>query len=91
MNDVFEDEKPQKKRHDLESLTVQNFMKSESGREFMWKHLQLCGVFENMFDSDPITHAYNAGKRQAGLQLDDDLKEFAPGDYIKMIKESLDG
>jgi hypothetical protein len=89
--DTFDDEKPQKKKQDLESLAVQNFMKFEAGRDFMWKHLQLCGVFENIFDTDTIKHAYNAGKRQAGLQLDSDLKEYAPASYMKMIEENLDG
>jgi len=90
-NDSFYDEKPQKKKQDLESLAVQHFMKFEAGREFMWKHLQQCGLFENIFHTDPIKHAYNAGKRQAGLQIESDLKEYAPASYMKMIEENLDG
>lgn len=90
-DDPFNDEKPQKKKQSLESLAVQTFMKSEGGRQFMWGHLQSCGVFETTFDMSPIKHAYKAGNRHAGLRLENDLKESAPGDYMKMIKENLDG
>jgi len=90
-DDIFGDEKPQKKVRNTEDLAIQNIMKSESGRDFMWKQLQLCRVFENIFDMDPIKSAYNGGLRQAGLQLEYDLKSAAPGDYMKMIQENIDG
>lgn len=72
-----------------EELAVQNLMKNEGMRNYMWKQLQEAGVFENIFDSDPIKHAYNAGKRQNGLVLDNDLRQYAPDDYIKMVKENI--
>lgn len=72
-----------------EELAVQNIMKNEDMRNYMFKHLQEGGVFENIFDSDPIQHAHNAGKRQLGLVLDSDLRLYAPGDYVKMIKENI--
>ena len=72
-----------------EALAVQNIMKNEGMRNYMWKHLQEAGVFESIFDADSIKHAYNAGKRQHGLVLDDDLRQYAPDDYIKMIKENI--
>ena len=72
-----------------EALAVQNIMKNEGMRNYMWKHLQEAGVFENIFATDPIKHAHNAGKRQLGLVLNDDLKTYAPDDYVKMIKENI--
>ena len=89
--DIFGDEKPKKKGGDIESLVIQNLMKGDGGRAWMWKHLQDCGVFENIFDVDTHKTAYAAGKRQAGLQLENDLKTAAPGDYLKMIQENIDG
>jgi len=85
----MDDDIPKKKKHDPEELVVQNMMKDEYGRRYIWKHLQNMGVFENMFDSDPIQHAYNAGVRSAGLQLDQDLRDYAPGAYVKMIQENI--
>lgn len=84
-----DDDKPVKKKFDTEPLAVQNLMRTEGGREWMWKHLQECGVFENIFDENPVRQAYNAGKRQAGLQLEADLKEHDPDNYLKMMKENI--
>jgi len=80
-----------KKGHDHESLAIQNIMRNADCRAFMWDHLQSCGVFENMFDKDPIQHSYNAGRRVAGLTLERKLKEHEPHYYVEMIKENLDG
>lgn len=83
------DNEQQKKKVNTDELIVQNLMKDENGRAYMWKHLQECSVFENIFDSDPIEHAYRAGKRQAGLQLVQDLKDYTPVNYTQMIKENI--
>ena len=74
-----------------ESLTIESLMRTEHGRSWMWKRLQSCGVFETMFDRDPIKIAYNAGRRDAGLELDREIRESAPGYYVKMIEENIDG
>lgn len=81
----------EKRAHTIEELVVQNIMKTEGGRDFMMKHLRRCGVFESIFNEDPIRHAKNAGLREAGLMLERDLKELAPAYYIKMIEENIDG
>lgn len=82
-------EETKKTPNNPEELAVQNLMKNEGMRNYMWKQLQEAGVFENIFHSDPIQHAYNAGKRQNGLVLDEDLKQYAPAMYIKMIEENI--
>jgi len=74
-----------------ESIAVGNIMKNEDGRAFMWAYLQSCGVFENMFDKDPIQHSYKAGLRAAGLILENKLKTYDPHYYVVMIKENLNG
>lgn len=72
-----------------EELVVYNLMRTEDGRAWVWKHLQNNGVFESMFDHDPIKHSFNAGKRSSGLDLECDLKEFAPDYYLKMLQENM--
>ncbi len=89
--DIFDDDKSNKAAHTSESLAVQNMMTTEHGRNWIYKHLQDCGVFENIFDMDTHQHAYSAGKRQAGLQIESDLKSHAPVYYLKMIEEHIDG
>ena len=91
-DDLFDDEsgdKKQRKSRELELLTIRQVMKTENGRSFMWRCLQNCCVFENIFNADPVLHAYNAGAREHGTWLERELKEAAPDDYIKMLKEHI--
>jgi hypothetical protein len=90
-DDVFDDEESQKPKVDRESLVIQNVMKNEDGRSFIWGQLQSCGVFESIFDRDPIKHGYNAGLREGGLQLDRKVREAAPEQYVKMMQENING
>lgn len=90
--DVFEDDEDGKKsKSNPDALAIRNILKDEGGRAYIWKHLQSCGVFENIFNIDPIQHGYNAGLREAGLRLERDIKEYEPFYYMKMIKENIDG
>lgn len=92
MSDNFYDEdgsKNKNKKHNVESLAISNIMRNEDSRNFIWKHLQSAGVFESTFNKDPIQHAFNAGLRESGLQLERDIKAATPGDYLKMIKENI--
>ena len=66
-------------------------MKLEDNRDFVWELLQSTRVFESMFDTDPMKHAFNAGRRDVGLNLVRDLKKASPEFYIKMIQEHIDG
>lgn len=74
---------------DSEQLGAYNIMRNVDGRHFIWRQLQKCGVFESMFNIDPIMHAHNAGLREAGLKLDRLVKEISPEDYLTMISENI--
>lgn len=74
-----------------EDLVIESIMRTEHGRKWMWRQLQSRGVFENMFDRDPIKMAYNAGRRDSGVSLNREVKEAAPGYYVKMIEENING
>lgn len=87
---LYDDEKPSKdSKAPSEHLTIQNILRTESGRGFMYGHLQSCLIFENIFDQDPVKHAYNAGVRKAGLLLEQKLKDADPAGYLKMIGENM--
>ena len=72
-----------------DELAVINIMKTKDGRDWLYNKLQSCGVFESIFDNDTHKHAYNAGKRKVGVNLNRELKEYAPDNYMKMIEENL--
>lgn len=78
------------KERDAELLVISTMMQHQGIRAFMFKQLSGCGVYESGFNKDTHQHSFNAGMRQAGLQLEQELKEAAPGDYLAMIKENLE-
>lgn len=89
----FLSEKPSEKKNtsrELELYTMRELMRTENGRAFMWRCLQNCGTFDNMFNIEPVQHAFNAGKRDHGLWLARELREAAIDDYYKMLKEHED-
>ena len=73
-----------------ESLAISNIMANEGGRSFMWRCLEVSGVFADNFDPDPYQHAANAGRRSHGIWLQSELLAVAPGSYAMMIKENND-
>ncbi len=88
---MFEEEdrhKKQRNEREIELLTVRQIMKNENGRAFMWRSLQNCHTFENIFTGDHVQDAYKSGKRSQGLWLDEEIREAAPEDYYKMLKEN---
>jgi len=93
-DNLFEDDdkrhKKQRQSRELQLLTIRNIMKTENGRSFMWRSLQNCCTFDNIFSDDAIKHSYMAGARSHGLWLESELKDAAPDEYIMMRKEHLD-
>lgn len=89
--DPLDESESKKKKLDTNVIVVRNIMKTTDGRLYMWEKLQSCHVFETIFTEDPIKHAFKSGLREFGVQLNREIKEFAPGDYIKMIEENIDG
>lgn len=89
--DLEDDQVDSNKKSDSETLAIQNLMRTEPARDFIWGYLQSCSVFESIFNTDPVKAGYNSGMRDAGLILQRKIKEAAPADYMKMIKENING
>lgn len=78
------------KLRELEKAAIQDIMKTEGGRHFMWRCLEQSCIFMETFNSDPSIHALNAGRRNNGLWIESELKDAAPANYIKMLQEHID-
>ena len=76
---------------ETELLTIRQIMRGENGRAFMWRSLQQTGILNNDFDRDPMLNAFYSGNREQGAWLIREMKEAAPEEYLKMLKEHLDG
>ena len=86
----MDDDKRAKKYNDsreLELLSLRNIMKTQNGRDFMYRCLQNCCTFGSEFSTNTQQHAFNAGVRSHGLWLDTELKQAATDDYFKMLRE----
>lgn len=87
----FEEEgkrKDARKERELELLYISHVMKTVDGRKFMWRCLQNCCTFENIYSSDTLQTAYKSGMRSHGLWLDEELRQAAPESYYMMLKEN---
>jgi hypothetical protein len=76
---------------ELQLLTIRRFMQTDNGRAFMWRSLQQTGIFTNDFDENLALLAFYSGQREQGVWLTNELKEAAPDEYLKMLKEHFDG
>jgi hypothetical protein len=73
----------------IEIADISVIMSTKGGRKFINRVLDQCGLFSDTFHTDPHDHAKNAGRRQIGLWLVNELKEASTGEYITLIKERL--
>lgn len=73
----------------IEIANIAAIMSTKGGREFINRVLNQCGVFSDGFSPDTHEHAKNAGRRQIGLWLTNELKEAAPGEYLILIREHI--
>ena len=64
-----------------------DMMRSRNSRNFLYQYMSDIGTFVDSFNPDSYIHARYAGMRAAGLQLQEQLKQYAPEEYKQMIKE----
>jgi len=80
--------KKETSRRDNELLDVEHMLASFNGRRFMWRFLQMCGMFETSFSQSTNQTFFNEGQRNIGLKLMSDINEANPDAYMTMMKES---
>lgn len=67
---------------------IRKIMTSRSGRRFMWRMLEIAGVFHASFNPDALIMAYNEGTRKQGLVLLADIMAIELDKYILMANEA---
>jgi len=78
----------EKSRRENEVVDTQYILSSFNGRRFLWRYLELCGVFKTSFSPESSQAAFNEGQRNVGLRLLSDINEANPDAYLQMMKES---
>lgn len=89
-NELDDKQREKMDERELQLYTIRSLMRLEQGRDFMWRCLQECQTFVNIFDVDQVVHAHRSGQREVGLWLESELKEAAPDEYLRMLKEHID-
>ena len=74
----------------IELVEYDNILSTKGGRNVMYRILQQTGVQVDGFNENPYIHARNAGKREDGLWLIDELKAASNEKYMTMLKEHID-
>lgn len=69
------------------AAVVIGLMDIAEGRKWLWDFLSQCGIYETPFDTNELKMAYNAGRGDVGRRLLGDIVQFAPEQYVMMIKE----
>lgn len=74
----------------IEIAEITAMMSTQGGRAFVSRILDKCRVFRSTFDPDTHKHAYNAGKRDVGLAIIEDLQQACPDKYLQLLDERND-
>lgn len=73
---------------EAEQRRLNAILSTADGREWMWNHLGMCGVFQSTYASNTHDTAFNEGRRSIGLRLLADLQEHTFKLYQSMEKEA---
>ena len=79
----------QESKEERQLNDVRYILNDERGRRFLWRYLNLCGVFRSSFTGNFETY-FNEGERNVGLKMLADVNEAAPEVYAVMVKEARD-
>ncbi len=66
-------------------------MSSREGRSFLWRLLGMCHTYENVFSSDALVMARNAGEQNLGHRVLAELGTASPALLLRMQTEALTG
>lgn len=74
---------------DTEDADFKRLMRSKWGRRIVWRQLDRAGVFRLSFNVDPMTMAFNEGRRNEGLRILEQIHTLCPELYPVMMRERI--
>ncbi len=80
--------KEEKAEEQLHETDVRQVLGTRSGRNLIWKYIQLCHVFTSSYGD---SMAFMEGERNIGLRLLSDINKYVPSAYLKMLEENKPG
>jgi len=79
----------EKRRAMRERDDLKQILETKSGRRFIWRKLEECGVFRTSMTGNSTTF-FNEGMRNVGLKLLAEVNEVRPQAYVEMLTEAKD-
>lgn len=76
-----------RKTREQELIDIKWILSEPIGRRFLWRYLDICGVFRSSFTQSSETF-FLEGQRNIGLKILADINEAHPEAYLLMMKES---
>jgi len=71
----------------LRRTDLRKILSWPEGRRFIWRYLEICGVFTLSFTGNSQTF-FNEGQRNIGLKLLAEIMDVAPDALLQMMKDS---
>lgn len=89
MEELLTEEEKKAHRKRKEELTdIRTVLASSSGRNFLWRLLDKCGVFESTFTNDSLKMSYLSGQQDIGHFIMSEIVETDDRLLFKMMKEN---
>lgn len=77
-------------RQKFADADLRSVMSTPAGRRFVWRLLTQAGLQGSSFASDPLTTAYNEGRRSVAISLLREAQRAAPELYTQALREQLE-
>jgi len=68
--------------------SLRDLMKQAAFRDFVWRQLKRCGIYQDGFSDSHAAASFMSGKRNVGLAILGDLLSADPLAYVKMQQEN---
>ena len=78
-------------KRDLDVIETSQVLITVPGRNTLYRLLQMTGIDGSTFNDDTHKHAYNAGRRDVGIEIREELKMADKDNYFRMIMENENG
>ncbi len=74
--------------HNMQVQQLRAMLEEKVFRDFVWRVLSRCGIYDGGFALDLATLGFKAGKREVGLRILAEIMEAEPSAYVIMQQEN---
>jgi hypothetical protein len=72
---------------EAQTRALRELLDLPAGRRVVWRLLERAGLFRQSFTGEPLSSAFNEGRRALGLEMLAEIAEAAPDAYPALLRE----